>query len=524
MTCTIDPQLLYANASFFLDYIKLGSASSGFFEHSPDHVGQLVLARHSVPDGHARETVCDALFHYNRQLDASSETLANIKQLENPSTLCVIGGQQAGFLGGPLFVLYKIASILRTASWLSTQLETHVVPIFWLATEDHDFAEINHLRWLDASGSIRTLSFDWSDQGHPIEDLHLTPEIRRTYAEAADKMPFSHPSDAALFAPHDDDDYGSWHARIWSRLFAKHGLILVEPHVLRPLAKPFFVRALSERQGIQECLATHAAKLNERGFDVPLDPSQTGTLFDISKGAARRRVTPSSANDTVSIQDIDPKRYSTDAALRPLLADSLLPTVANVLGPSELAYHAMLMPLYRQWNIPQPLAVPRQGATLMTQAQHDLLERANLQAADAVDPTFDPSSIMHALASDELRSAFNDAHNRLEQALYPLRNHLASLDPGLDARWRQTTDQAKHQVDKLKDRAIRAEMARRGVPAKQFQRLKAHLRPMDQPQERILSVFSIVAAHGVEWLEELITHGEPIRFKHQVIVTKEPHE
>jgi len=290
------------------------------------------------------------------------------------------------------------------------------------------------------------------------------------------------------------------------------------------LAKPFFVRALIERSVIHECLSKGADKLRERNFPIPLDPDHSGTLFDISKGWKRRRIEPSptaSAQDTI---DVVPERLSTDAALRPLLADSLLPTVANILGPSELAYHAMLLPLYQQWGIPQPLAIPRQGATVITHAESKLLEDADLPLSAALDSDFSPVNVMKQLASHELDNAFSKAQVRLEDALHPLKDYLSSLDPGLEARWRQTVDQAKHQIDKLEDRAIRAELARRGIPVRQLRNLKPRLRPMEQPQERILSAFSFVAKYGVEWFEDLIAHGEPTRFKHQLIVTKESHD
>lgn len=523
MTHTIDPRTLYPNASFFLDYIERGSATDGFFEHSLSNVDHLVTARQSIPVLETRVAACDALDQYNQKLNASDETLANIQRLRDASAVCVIGGQQAGFLGGPLFVLYKIASVIRSASWLSDQLNLPVVPLFWLATEDHDFAEINHIRWLDDSSSVRTLSFEWDDQGRPIEHLQITSAIQRAFAEACQKIPFSRSTDAATFTPASGDDYGSWHARIWSRLFARHGLILVEPRVLRPLAKSFFVRALSDTIAIRERLTESAAQLSERGFSIPLDPAHSGTLFDISGASRRRHVEHASDGISQATSDVNPATLSTDAALRPLLVDSLLPTIANVLGPSELAYHAMLLPLYRHWNIPQPLAIPRQGATVMTDIERKLLDDANLRLGEVLDASFDPAHVLKQLASDDLGNAFREAHTRLERALYPLKDHLSSLDPGLEARWRQTVDQASHQIDKLQDRAIRAELARSGIPVKQLRNLKPRLRPMEQPQERVLSAFSFVARYGVEWLEQLITHGEPTRFEHQLIVTKEPH-
>jgi len=184
----------------------------------------------------------------------------------------------------------------------------------------------------------------------------------------------------------------------------------------------------------------------------------------------------------------------------------------------------MLRPLYEQLDVPQPLAIPRQGATIITEAGFNLLSDLGIEISDALHPEFKPGELVKRLASEELTLRFSEARTRLEQALIPLKDHLTLLDPGLEARWRQTVDQAQHQVERLEDRAIRAELARRGISVKNVQKLKPLLCPMEKPQERILSAFSFIAKYGVEWIYEMISSGEASRFEHQLIVLKEPHE
>ena len=517
MTQAINPRVLYSQSPFFLDFIEGTKAAMEFFEHSISSVHRLGEARQTHLTQHARSEVCDALLEYNQTLDASADAMRNIERLRDPKALCVIGGQQAGFLGGPLFVVYKIVSIIRTAAWLSDYLNVPVLPVFWLASEDHDFAEINHTRWLDDSGAIRTISFDWNGQGRPLEQLPLIEAAQRAFDEASKKIPFSKASDAAIFSSMEDDTYCTWHARMWSRLFSHDGLIIVEPRVLRPLANPFFMRALSEPDVIQAALAESASQFEKQGYAVPLDLSHSGGLFGFTENGIRQRIEESSTESNLIT-------YSTDAALRPLLADSLLPTIANILGPSELAYHAMLLPLYRQWEIPQPLAIPRQGATIISKADFELLGGLEIEISEALRPQFNPTDIAKQMASDELATEFVAAQERLEKALLPLKDYLIKLDPGLEARWRQSVDQASHQVERLEERAIRAEFSRRGVSVKNAQRLKPLLRPMEKAQERILSAFSFIAKFGVEWIHEMIARGEPDRFEHQLIVLEESHE
>ncbi|MCK5213116.1 MAG: bacillithiol biosynthesis BshC, partial [Dehalococcoidia bacterium] len=252
MTHTIDPRSLYSQSPFFLDYIDGKASACDSFQHSLASLPLLTQERRVLPSLQTRSELCDALLNYNHKLDASPKAIANIKQLQDTKALCVIGGQQAEFLGGPLFVIYKIVSIIQTAAWLSEHLSVPVTPIFWLASEDHDFAEINHTRWLDDSGTLRTVSFDWDGQGRALEQLPITDAIRHAFDEVNQKIPFSTAANAALFAPQVSDDYCTWHARMWSHLFAEYGLVIVEPRVLRPLANSFFTRALTDQREIQD--------------------------------------------------------------------------------------------------------------------------------------------------------------------------------------------------------------------------------------------------------------------------------
>lgn len=523
MTPSIDPHILYSQARFFLDFIEDKKSATEFFEHSLASVHQLAQARQSFAGRQTHRQVGDVLLEYNQMLGASAASLENIERLRSENALCVIGGQQAGFLGGPLLVIYKIISVIRTARRLSEHLKAPVLPVFWLASEDHDFTEINHTRWLDDSGILRTISFNWEGSGRPIEQLPITDAVRAAFTDVRQQIRFSNVADAAIFSPTGEDDYCSWHARIWSRLFADHGLILVEPHILRRLAEPFFERALSDHDVIKAGLARTSARLTEHGYPIPIDPSRSGTLFKISADGKRQRIQSLVEETSAGGGPRTADTYSADVALRPLLADSLLPTIANILGPSELAYHAMLRPLYEQWDIPQPLALPRQGATVIPRPGFDLINSVGMEISEALDPGFKPADVIKRLASDELRARFSEARARLEEALAPLKPHLSQLDQGLETRWRQTVDQAQHQVTRLEDRAIRADLARRGISVKDIQNLKPLLLPMEKPQERILSAFSLIANYGVEWIHELIARDEPDRFQHQLIILEESH-
>lgn len=514
----IDPRLLHSENRFFLDYVNGEESSLRFFERGPTAVEEAADARrsHDFP----REELASRLRAYNGRLAASPAALTNIDRLSEAGTLCVIGGQQAGFLGGPLFTVYKILSVLRAASWLGERLHARVVPLFWLASEDHDFTEINRVRFLDESGDLRTLSFDWADRGRPIERLPITPEVRTAMNEALELFREDRPAARELFLPDPSDDYALWHARIWSRLFAESGLVLVEPRIVRPMAGRFFADALGSTDAIAAALTESSAELRGRGYAIPMEPVTGGGLFTLTEDGRRVRIDDPS--DHVARASEAPGDYSPDALLRPLLADSIFPAIASVLGPSEISYHALLRPLYRLFGIAQPLLLPRHGYTLVTTRQISLLDRFGASVSDVLADGFDPAAVARSSASPALLSAFAQRKADVRAAVEPLAEPLAALDPGLPARLRQTVDRIEQQIDQLEERAIRADLAQRGISLRELRRLSAEIRPAGRPQERVLSLIHVAARHGLQWVFELESPADPDEYAHYAVTLGEP--
>ncbi len=508
----VPPRLLHPGNDFFLDYVAANPAALRFFEHVPSAIEAARDAR--LSSDYPRADLVSHLRQYNTRLHPSEATLMNIDRMLDPSTLCVIGGQQAGFLGGPLLTVYKILSVLRAASSLSDRLQTSVIPIFWLASEDHDFTEINRVRILDESGDLRTISFDWDDRGCPIEDLPITSDIRRAMDEALAIIPETQAMVRKLFLPDPSDDYASWHARIWSRLFGEQGLVLVEPRAIRQMAGPFFTRALAEAEQIAALLAQSTRDLEAARYPVPLGPTVAGRLFVFSENGRRTRVVDPS--DHIGRAGAQPHSYSPDALLRPLLADSLFPTIASILGPSEIAYHAMLRPLYRLFGVSQPLLYPRHGYTLITARQGALLERCNVGISDVLSDRFDPAAVAEALASPALLELFAERRTAVESELALLAEPLSELDPGLPTRLRQTTDRVDQQLAQLQQRAMRTELARRGISVRELRRLAAEILPTGKPQERVLSLLHIAAQHGLSWISALDPISPPGDYAHNI--------
>jgi len=439
-----------------------------------------------------------ALREYHHALTGSPATRRNVEALGDAGTVCVVAGQQAGFLGSPLLTAHKIVSAVRAAERIGRELGVRAVPIFWLASEDHDFGEIHRARYVDGNGDLRTISFDWADRGRPIEAMPSGPALEAARV-ARDSLGLGR--EWETFEPDAGDDYARWHARIWLRLFSNSGLVVVEPRLLRPFGGEIVDRAVAERAGIKHDLARRAAALRGDGYEPPLDPATVGGVFVFDCEGRRVRPTGEIAPGEARR---NPERFSPDVALRPVVADALLPTVANVLGPSELEYHAMLEPIYRRLEVAPPAAIPRSGFTLLTVSDARLLERLGAEPADVLTGRADLSGRVRAAGDPELAARFAEVRAMVARALAPLESTVEGIDPGLAARFRQVRDRADREIEGLADRAARADLARRGLSARAARAVAAFVRPAGQPQERVLSVVHAVSRHGLEWVDALI--------------------
>jgi bacillithiol biosynthesis cysteine-adding enzyme BshC len=509
-----------AGNRLFLDYIEQQPTALSYYTHGPTDYAPALAARRAYP--YPRATAADLLEQYNRPLGASERTLGNIAALRQPDTYCVIGGQQAGFLGGPAYVAYKIDCTIRLANRLSDTLGVHVVPVFWLASEDHDFGEINHAHYVQPDGEIGRVSFDWRDKGRPIADLPITDEVIAafdTYWASSQPGPYAESARALMTPP--AGRLCNWLAAMWLKLFAEDGLIIVEPATLRPAAGALFRSALLQRASIGERLATVAGRLRSDGYSPLLDPVTAGVLYTFSANGQRVRVQdPAQAAGEA---EAHPERFSTDAALRPLLADSVLPVIASTLGAGELAYQGMLRPIYELLQIPQPICFPRMSYTFLTGRQEERLAAYGLRPRDVLTSELEIDKVMHRLMPAEELERFMQARAGIEQALDPLKGYVEALDPNLGRSWEQALTTALRNIDKLEERAVNVTLSRSGYARRELQSLRNVLVPRGRLQERGLPITHFLQHHGPGFMAALRAHGNLERFEHAIVTLENGH-
>ena len=524
MTIKINPRDLVAGArnTLHLDYISGAGEAADFFTHSPlDFTAALENRRRFV---YPRRESAPLLKEYNAGLGAHSRALANIDALNDPSTFCVIAGQQAGFLGGPMYTVYKIITAIRLAAHLQQNLPGQFVPLFWLASEDHDFYEINHAYFLKRDGEVGKAQFRWNHSGRPIADLPITEEVKRAYNEYFESvLPGPHLSQTQeQFAFRPEEDFCTWQARIWSHLFSRRGLVIVEPKTLRPLASDFFSFALEQSEEIRRRLDTVSQRLESAGYTPSLTSEDAGRLYTFDP--TRRRIRVKEPEDHIAEAATHPQLYSTDAALRSLFADTMLPIVASVLGPGEIAYQAMLKPLYDLFDLPQPLLFPRESYTILDAREAERITQYQTSASAILTGQLDTDAVFGDLTPAlEWADAFDTARQGLKETLSPLRAYVEEIDPSLGRSWEHTLNNAMRGMDKLEQRAMKAHLSQLSFSRGELRALRNTLLPRNRLQERIFPLPHFINRHGIGFIDAIFSAGDLSDFSHHVLTLEAEH-
>jgi bacillithiol biosynthesis cysteine-adding enzyme BshC len=520
----------------FLDYLAGRERASAFLPRDGFELAAIASAAERT-QGLARPmaAVADALA---RQQEARGAQAAaqRARALGAPGAAALVTGQQAGLFGGPLFVLWKALATVAVARSLEAQRGTPVVPVFWVASDDHDFAEVRATTIVDASGSLQTLRYDPRQEplGRPAWDIVLDDSVGGLVDELARTLPGALGRDETVELAGScyraGETLASAFARLVSRLLPE--LVVLDPadEALKRLAVPVLARELREGSPSSRLALEAGSSLLAAGYhqQVPVRPGFLN-LFAIVDG--HRRALASSGG-TIEVRgtrarwplaealerlEREPRLWSPSALLRPLVQDALLPTAAYVAGPAEIAYHAQIGPAYAHFGIPRPVLLPRPSLTLVEPPQARALEAEQLTLGDLAG---DPERLVSHWAREDypdVEAAFARAREAIERELGKVEEVLGAHDPTLRSATASARGRALHQAVGLHEKALRALKKRDQGRADRLRRTRDVLLPGGSLQERGLGLIGVVGRHGAAIVPALEERLLPFARGHQVV-------
>ncbi len=503
---------------------------------TPASVSALAPARLADYPQEHRHRLTSALQAQNRHWQAPAATLTHIARLNEPETVAVVSGQQAGFLGGPALTVWKIL----TTIYLAKALEAHgrpAVPVFWIASEDHDFEEVRHTTILDTNGSPLTLTYPTRPPGQPsVGTIFLDSQVEATLQQLEAALPRTEfTADlcqklSASYAP--GSTWCDAFARWLHELFAPFGIILVDPRDehLRRLTQPVMETVIHQTPKLIARLVQQAQQYasNGRQPQVKVSPTST-TLFlevDGSRTALlqdgncfRLKSVPEKTYTTLDLVHIlrqEPLRLTPNALLRPVIQDVLFPTVAQVVGPAEMQYLSQSQVIYDYLGIHAPARWPRASVTLLESRHAKTLNKLGLSPESVWLGTQELArQAMTKLADTKTLDCFREVKATFEAELDRLKQSLHESDRSLAEALERGREKIFYQLTGLEQRFLTNQAQRHATMLRQIERATAALAPFGKPQERVLNILSFLVKYG----PQLVTHSY-----HQLDFTTADHQ
>lgn len=532
----------------FIDYLDHFSRVQSFYLHKPTRESVLNEAGTlKFPPDRAR-TVSAILQKQNQQFGSDATTTANLDRLAN-GAVAVVSGQQVGLFGGPSYSIYKALMAIQVADDLTKQ-GTQAVPIFWMATEDHDVDEIRHTTWFHDGRQTR-FELPWpeaSDAGRPVGRINLGSKISEIAKEASDLLEQQGSTLLAhilrdSYAPH--ETYSSAFAKLFARMFAGRGLILLDPldPELHKVAAPIYEQVARDRDALNDALLHRGKALEKAGYAPQVKVTSKSTpLFFMGDSSAMRggnsssnsagpsaAAKPSSTTAATARQVIsataagfqagnklwtpdefqqavarEPENFSPNALLRPVVQDFLLPTVAYVAGSAEISYFAQSEVLYRALLGRMPVMLPRAGFTLVDVKAAKLLKQYHLTVEDIWQGSQEiRKRLERATVPKTLSAKFDREQKQITKTLAQLGKQIATLDRTLQGSVGTAQKKIAFQLDKLRRKVGRAQDQKNSLITAHQKFMEEQLYPHHVLQSRELGFLPFLAKWGPSALDEL---------------------
>ena len=526
----------HPTSPLFRDYLAGQPQALAFYGGSGwDLPALLEASRRALTVERPRDAVASALVQQQEARGApAAATRAAL--LRDPRAVAVVTGQQAGLFGGPLYVLYKALAARKVARLLEERRGTPAVAVFWVASDDHDFAEVRAASVIDEAAQIRTLRYSPLEEpvGQPAWMIPIDETMTRLVEELGQALPAT---------PHRDELIGlvgscyrpgvafsDAFARLLSSLLPD--LVVLDPSdpALKALMVPVLTREIAEHTPTSRLALDVGTSLLAAGYhqQVPVRPGFLNLFlyFDGERRALAEQDGTVEVRgpgwkmptaEAVRLVGADPTSWSPGVLLRPLTQDALLPTAGYVGGPAEIAYHAQIGPSYAHFGIPRPVLLPRPSLTLVEPSQARALEAEGLKLADLET---DPEGLVARWAREaypDVESAFARAREALEREMDAVEERLAALDPTLRAAADGARGRALHQIETLHEKAVRALKKRDQTRADRLRRTRDALFPGGSFQERGLGLVNLLARHGRSLIGDIEARMDPFAQGHQVL-------
>ncbi|WP_077601077.1 bacillithiol biosynthesis cysteine-adding enzyme BshC [Oceanobacillus sojae] len=491
-----------------------------------------------------RNELTNVLHKLNKEWGAPEETLKQIDRLNDKQSTVVIGGQQAGLLTGPVYTINKIISILQLAKQQEEALGTPVIPVFWIAGEDHDFEEINHIHCPKKDGDFKKIKFHTRDTDagkKSVSELELDKEeLEKWSAAVFEELPeTAHTKDICTLIQEVQNqaaNYIDFFARLIFVLFENQGIVLVDSGnpAFRKLETDCFLELIQKQSQISKSVAETLKELESLEYPLAIDAEKSdGNLFyhdDIEgrillKAAengswvGKQQEISFSQQELMNIARNTPWKLSNNVVTRPIMQEYMFPTLAFIAGPGEIAYWAALKSGFHVMNLQMPPVVPRLSFTFLDASTKKILTKYQLRVEDVIlnGTQTTRKAYMKTNGRQEIDQVTDGVIEKIKEAHLPIQNMADGMGDDIQALSKKNLTYLLEDIRFMNKRFHKEFEKKHARELNEFNQLEQVLHPHGGLQERIWNPLFLLNHYGIEIISQLTAFPLDMETGHWVV-------
>ncbi|MFC3040235.1 bacillithiol biosynthesis cysteine-adding enzyme BshC [Virgibacillus xinjiangensis] len=487
-----------------------------------------------------RTGLADVLLTMNRKWNAPESALENIERLRGDDSMVVVGGQQAGILTGPLYTINKLISVITLARKQENELGKPVIPVFWIAGEDHDFDEINHI-YLSEIPRLRKSKIPQQQYGKQsassllIDKENSAEWVDFIFSQLKETIYTKDLYKAIKESLEQSLTYVDFFAQLIFRLFEKEGIVLVDSGSteLRQLESSHFVQMVERQQEINGGVMEAYEQLRKKGYSISLEIEEDqANLFYHLNGErillyrdeegnwkGKQDEVKMTTEELIAVAKSHPEQLSNNVVTRPLMQELLFPSLAFVGGPGEIGYWAALKPAFRSLRLNMPPVVPRLSFTLVDRKVRKAMDKYGISAEEAVNKGIaeQRENWLASLNNPPISKIVEELKSTLDQAHKPLRETAQDIRADIGDLADKNLEHLNREIDFLHKRMVKAVEETHKKEFHEFDHIQAMMFPNAGLQERTWNPLPFLNENGETFIQELLAAEWSFEKDHYVV-------
>lgn len=490
-----------------------------------------------------RKEVAAHIESFMERFPTSEAVKKSIEKLRQDESVVVIGGQQAGILTGPLYSIHKVISIIKLAEQKERQLGVPVVPVFWIAGEDHDFQEVNHV-FVPVNQKIDKWTYPEKVlQKKMVSDIDLNKNACLSWVQnIIENFGETEHSNSLLQFAEDQvtksQNFVDFFANIIMELFKDYGLLIVDSgnKDFRLIQKEFLAKQLDNHETITFSVLEQQKQIGNKGYPITIDISdQAANLFfydqkqnerilleynrESNRFVGKSGAASFSKEELMELVSKKPEQLSNNVVTRPLMQEWLFPTIAFIAGPGEISYWAELKLAFEHFHIKMPPIVPRLNITFLDRSVETDIFDLKLNITDVITRGTgqEKESFLSTIKDMELEEMFSKAKLDLIQQYKLIEAKTEELDRGLLPMLKKNEAYLLKEINFMQSKLEDSVKFRHKVILNKYARVDLALRPDGFPQERVWNIFYYLNEYGLTFIKDIMVEAFEFDGRHKVI-------